>query len=427
MRQPEETTESPLPQPPPNLFRRLGNWLFSQRHFHFKLLSGTAVGAVVIFLLVGIFLYITLRNHAQETLRSHTIEVIRVSSLVENDIAALETGHRGFLLTGDQGYVASFERRRELIHRRLGDLTKLIDRNDRQSKRLTKVQDVVTDWINNVALPEIAARSAAPATVNPAPTDLTVTKAPIALGNTLLDRAREALQSLQDEEQIVLNQRMAEEEWAAQSTQMLDFLPKLERSAIEMEKEKRGYLLTGDTVFAESYQRAITDFWTYNGYLSILVASTPARAELLANIRSEVERWIATSNGDIEARRAGKAIQLGSINAAETLMKDVRQQLTDFQSAAVTDYETRTAAASQDRIIKTSVMALLAFLAITLLAVSNRYSFVMVRHQLAEMQGVETKIRSIIENMLDGMITVDDAGMISSINPAAEKMFGYNL
>src|SRR5437764_11400056 len=147
MRQPEETTDFLFQQQPLGLFRRAGNWLFSQRHFHFKLLSGTAVGALVICLLAGIFLYITLRNHAQAALRSHTIEVIRVSSLVENDIAALETGHRGFLLTGDQGYVVSFDRRRELIHRRLADLTKLIERNDRQSRRLTKNPGDMNKWI----------------------------------------------------------------------------------------------------------------------------------------------------------------------------------------------------------------------------------------------------------------------------------------
>src|SRR4051794_5006540 len=108
MRQQEEiTTETLLPQASPGLFRRAVSWLFSQRHFHLKLLSGTAAGVVVIFLLAGIFLYVTLRNHYQETLRAHTIEVIRVSSFIENDIAALETGHRGFLLTGDQSYVAS--------------------------------------------------------------------------------------------------------------------------------------------------------------------------------------------------------------------------------------------------------------------------------------------------------------------------------
>ena len=55
-----------------------------------------------------------------------------------------------------------------------------------------------------------------------------------ALGNSLLDQAREVLQSLQDEEQIVLNTRMHDQEWATQSAQILDFLPKLERSVMEM-------------------------------------------------------------------------------------------------------------------------------------------------------------------------------------------------
>src|SRR5437868_5352953 len=126
MREPEENNEPMLLQPAPGLFSRVGNWLFSQRHFHLKLLSGTIVGGIVIFLLAGAFLYVTLQNHSQEIVRSHTIEVIRLSSLIENDIAALEAGHRGYLLTGNQGYVASLQRRRDLIERRLAELTSLI-------------------------------------------------------------------------------------------------------------------------------------------------------------------------------------------------------------------------------------------------------------------------------------------------------------
>lgn len=430
MRQPEENNDAPLPiDPPTGLFGRVGGWLFSHRHFRLKLLSGTAVGVLVIALLAGTFLYVTYRNHAQETLRYHTIEVIRLSSLVENDIGVLETGHRGFLLTGDSSYATSFERRRDQINQRLTDLQKLLDKNPRQSARVTKVQGVVNDWIKNIAIPEINSldRSLTNPPASTVATDATAGRSGLSLGNKLLDQAREALQLLQDEEQIVLNQRMAEQEWAAQSTQILDFLPKLERSVIEMEKENRGYLLTGDPAFAEAYQRAITDFWTYNGYLSILLASNPSHAESLANIRSQVERWIGAANPDMDARRAGKRIQTVAGNSNETLINDIRQTLTNFETNALADYEQRTAAASLDRIIKTSVLAALAILAVGLLAVSNSYSFVMVRRQLAELEGVETRIRSIIENMLDGMITIDEAGMISSINPAAEKMFGYSL
>ena len=426
MRESEETTDSPLHQPKPGLFRKAGNWLFSQRHFHFKLLSGTAVGVLVILGLAGASLYVTLHNHYQQTLRSHMVEVIRVSSLLENDVAALETGHRGFLLTGDQGYVASFQRRRGLIRRRVEDLSNLTAKNDRQAKRIAKVQEVVNEWINNTALPEINARSAGVMTTIPTASEAAAGKTPIALGNSLLDQARDALQSLQDEEQIVLNQRMAEQEWAAQSTQILDFLPKLERSVIEMEKEKRGYLLTGEANFAEAYKRAVTDYSTYNGYLSILVASSPARAELLANIRAQVERWIGLSNPEIDLKRAGKEVPPSS-DGIDSVMTDIRQMLADFQATALTDYEARTALASRDRIIKTSALAALALLAVALLAISNSYSFVLVKRQLGELEGVENRIRSIIENILDGMITVDDNGMICSINPAAEKMFGYTL
>ncbi len=199
-----------------------------------------------------------MRNHYQDTLRTHTIEVIRLSSLIENDIASLESGHRGFLLSGSEDYIAPFEKKRDLIKHRIEDLTALILDSPRQRKRVMKVQEVVQKWLETVATPEInACRSK-----GSAPTAAETNAAgSFALGNSLLDQAREVLQSLQDEEQIVLNQRMHDQEWATQSAQILDFLPKLERSVVEMEKEKRGYLLTGENSFAEADKRAVADFY----------------------------------------------------------------------------------------------------------------------------------------------------------------------
>ena len=74
--------------------------------------------------------------------------------------------------------------------------------------------------------------------------------------------------------------------------------------------------------------------------------------------------------------------------------------------------------------MKTTGLAILCVLAVGLLMISNTYSFVLVRRQLSKLDGVETRIKSIIHNILDGMITVDDKGVICSMNPAAEKMFG---
>jgi PAS domain S-box len=279
-----------------------------------------------------------------------------------------------------------------------------------------KIQEIVQKWLDDVALPQINERK-----TKPVVRLVEVQESYGALGTGLLNQAREILQSLQNEEQIVLNQRMREQEWAAQSTQILDFLTKFERSVIEMQKEKRGYLLTGETSFADAYRRATADFYTYHGYLSILVANAPEQADALNDIKKGVERWTQVSAvPEMEAKRLGKDIPKSN---GEELMTDIRERLTKFQLDQVTLYETRSNSATRDRIIKTTALALLCVFAVGLLIVSNSYSFVLVRRQLAKLEGIETRIRSIIENILDGMITVDEQGIICSMNPSAEKMF----
>ena len=406
-----------------SIFGHVVDWLFSQRHFHLKLLSGTMVAVIVIIFLVGVFSLVTLRDHYQDSLRTHTIEVMRLSSLIENDIAGLESGHRGYLLSGNENYIEPFEKKRDLIKQRIEDLTALILENPRQRKRVIKVQEVVQKWLDTVAIPEMNARRRAKGTATQSETNPAGT---LALGNSLLNQAREVLQSLQDEEQIVLNQRMHDQEWATQSAQILNFLPKLDRAVVEMEKEKQGYLLTGENSFVEVYKRAVIDFYTYHGYLSILVANSPPQAELLAEIRSSVEGWINKSVApQIDAKRAGKDGEvLALVGSGETLMADIRQMLTNFEKNELNLYELRESSATRQRILRTSALALLALVAVSLLVVSNSYSFVLVRRQLSELEGAETHIRSVIDNILDGMITVDDSGVIRSMNPAAERMFG---
>src|ERR1700674_4553608 len=187
---------------------------------------------------------------------------MRLGSVIEKYDAAIEYGHRGSVLTGENSYLEPFERRRELIKHRVEDLTVLILDSPRQRKRVMKIQEIVQKWLDTVALPQINTRQTKGVTILTEPAG----NPSVSLGNSLLDQAREILQSLQNEEQIVLNQRMQDQEWATQTTQVLDLLTKLERSLIDMQKEKRGYLLTGEDSFAEAHKRATTDFHTYHGY-----------------------------------------------------------------------------------------------------------------------------------------------------------------
>ncbi|HEY2102863.1 MAG TPA: PAS domain S-box protein [Chthoniobacterales bacterium] len=397
------------------LVRRMVAWLFGPQHFQFKLLAGTSAAIVAILALAGTFLFITLKNHQQEVVRAHTVQVKRLSGVVENDVAALEGYHRGYLLTGIAQYAQMFRARKEEVDARMDELAGLVVESPVQRERVAKVNALVKQWIEQVGQPSFGKTNGAAQHV-----------AKSALGSTTLDEAREVLQSLQDEEQIILNQKMEQQEWAAQSRQVLDFLPKLERAAIEMNKEKRGYLLTGENGFIEAYRRSLGDFYIYHGYLSVLLANAPAQAQLLSSVRSDVERWINSFVvPEIEAKRAGRDLNaVASNERSDELIRTIQRTIAGIEKNEFSLYEARSSAASQQQVLNTVALSALALLAVVLLISSNSYSFVLARRQVLKLRDAETRIRAMIEGILDGMITLDEQGTICSMNQAAEKMFG---
>jgi len=391
------------------------SWLLGPQHFHYKLLAGTGAAVIVIVFLAGTFLFITLRNYHQNAIRAHTLQVKRLSSVVENDIAALESYHRGYLLTGNEQYTKLFESRKQAMQERMGELAALVRESSAQRGRVVKARDVALHWVEQIARPAFTKGSASSPRLTTA-----------ALGSTMLDQPREFLESLQDEEQIILNYKMENQEWAAQSGQILDFLPKLERAVIEMNKEKRGYLLTGDNGFIEAYRRSLGDFYIYHGYLAILVANAPAQAQRLSEARAEVERWINSfAIPEIDAKRNGRDLNGAASNAkSDELIRAVQQAITGIETNEFSFYEARSSAAARQQVWRMIGLSALAALAVALLISSNSYSFVLVRRQLSKLSDAEMRIRTIIEGILDGMITVDEPGTIRSMNRAAEKMFG---
>lgn len=414
-----------LPQRKPgSLLSHSRAGLFSQKHFHAKLLAGSAAGILVAVLLAGTFLFLTYRNHRQETLRAQTVELIRLGSLIENDLAALETGHRGFLLTGDVSFSDAFEERREGFEKRVHDVTALVVGSEPQRDRMMEVQELVGAWFRNVADPEIVARKAQPiAAAVFAASSLSSTGV---LGIPLLDEARELLRAFQNEEQVVLNERMRDRAWDAQSTPILHFLPKLQRSVAEMEREKNGYLLTGDNNFVEGYRRAASAFTNFDGYLSILLANNPEQSAFLNDIHSKVDLWIRTSaDTAIDAKRVGRdKLAIATTRSSAPLVKEIAVKIEAFERNELALHQARALAAGRSRVIKSSTLAVLCLFAVALLIVSNSYSCVFVRRQLTKADGVEMRINSIMQNILDGIITIDAQGVICSMNSSAEKMFG---
>jgi len=55
----------------------------------------------------------------------------------------------------------------------------------------------------------------------------------------------------------------------------------------------------------------------------------------------------------------------------------------------------------------------------------NRNLEAIVAERTQELEASEFRQRSIVENMVDGLVTIDDKGIVTMLNPAAIKLFGY--
>jgi PAS domain S-box-containing protein len=396
---------------------RKTDWLFSPELFRLKLLLGTAIGVLVVVVLAASYLLFTFHAQRRDELRAHTIGVMRLSSVIESDLAAIENAYRDYLLTRNEFYLAESARFQQLFLRHSEELSSLLADNSQQRKRVLRLREIVQNSLRNISL-----------SINRLPANPKGEPEPnLAAATAPLEEAQSLLQAIQRDEQIELNERMRQQEWAVQSTQLLVFVSNLERAASQMQTAKHGYLLMGDPAFIDAYKKATSDFHTFQGYLSVLAANEPGKLKQLERIRQDLETWIAQSAlPDIEAKRSGQDMSgLPRASRSQALMNVVRQGIEQFEKEQMDLYKVRSSAAARERVLTATAISLFCGFAALLMLVSSSYSFVVCRRQLQKLRSADTRIRLVIDNILDGMVTLDESGAVYAMNPAAKEMFGY--
>ena len=388
-------------------------WLFNPQLFPLKLLLGTAIGVLVIIALAISCVVLAMRSQQDDARRAHTIEVIRMSRALEGDIAALENIFRGRLLTNSSVPQQNSARVQSQFFRDSEELTILLADNAQNETRILYLRKIIHDWLMTNGL-LLHNHSDTPHR------KLSVDAPPLA-------QAREVLRTIQREAQIDFNTQLDEQDWTIQSSQALGLIPKMEQAVSDMEKEMRGFLLTSDPAFVAAYRNAVSDFYAVQGHLWVLVAHNAKEVEQLDRIRQNLETWISQCatpyiEGKLQGQREGDA---GWITRSESLINNVRLGIEQLEHDKIASHQLRAAAAARERFLRTAAITLFCVIAATTLFVSSGYSFVLCRRQLRRLQSADTRIRGIIDGLLDGMVTVDENGAVLSMNPAAKKMFGY--
>lgn len=190
---------------------------------------------------------------------------------------------------------------------------------------------------------------------------------------------------------------------------------------------QRNYLLTGDKTFLETYKRGLKDFYTFHGDLSGLEAGNPPQLVMLAKIRDGLERWkTQAAQPEIAAKQDGSDVMaLVMRDHGKEMMDALHLSIAEFEQNETGLYEKINSQAMMQRILKTGGLAVLCVFAMGFLIASNWHSFKIYSRHLNKIELAGEQTRLIIRTAVDGIVTWNDQGVILSVNPAAEKMFGH--
>jgi PAS domain S-box-containing protein len=395
--------------------KRFRNFLKAEDKFYGKLIGSSVVAVLAIGMLAASLLYLAFRDHQYESLRAKTLDVLRKLEATENNITNLEGAYRGYLLTGQKGYADEFEKQKQTVSSGLDDAAGAVAGDTTKAGAIEDIRHKVADWVKMTGEPGVNARGQG--AVTPA-TDMTASRA-------MLDTARQLLQGMETAAQGQLKANAQDQQNLSQSYQILVFTPKLGNSISEMQEAEWGYLLTGDQGSVGLYKQALSDFYAYHGHLTVLAseANEPKQLQLLQGISNRMDQWQREVAAPEFAAKAANRDPGVTTDHGQEIIEAVRKDIAAFEAAEDLRYDATKRVEEINRVAKTVGFALLCIFAMGVLVASSWYSYSAYSRHLRKIEATEAQTRSIIEYTLDGIITMNDQGLILSMNPAAEKMF----
>jgi two-component system sensor kinase FixL len=221
-------------------------------------------------------------------------------------------------------------------------------------------------------------------------------------------------------------------DWVQHTNEVLRNISAVEKAILEAESGERGYLLTGESSYLNSYNRSQADIPRLLEALRQTVFDNPSQIHRLDELRPSVEARLAEFKQIVELgpMRLNEALAMLHTARSRQLTVLIEEQLGQFRQSEVALLGERQQRAGRDTILATLIAAAMAVLAMLSAAMGaflfrDQRSASQLRAANEQLALSHAHLRSILETVPDAMVVIDERGMIQSFSAAAERLFGF--
>ena len=152
--------------------------------------------------------------------------------------------------------------------------------------------------------------------------------------------------------------------WVEHTNEVLRNVSALEKGVLEAESGERGYLLTGESSYFGSYNRALADIPKLLEVVRQAVSDNPGQAQRLDELRPSIEARLAEFKQVVELGPAhlSEALEILRTARSRQLTSLIEEKLGQFRQAELALLDDRQQRANRDTIVVTLLAAVMAAL-----------------------------------------------------------------
>lgn len=199
----------------------------------------------------------------------------------------------------------------------------------------------------------------------------------------------------------------------------------------DAETGQRGYIITGNASFLEPYDHALDQLDSQMTALGDLYEGNAEQTGNYRNLSREIARKRQIMQRTISLRQGGDAAAASaqvSSGEGKAAMDDIRR-VVDRMTRHEADHLAQLSDKAQGRTARTEILVVALFLALVLTAAGAAFlvwRYLATRGALLErLEAAAARHAATLDSAFDAIITLNPSGSIETLNPAAERMFGW--